>query len=78
MFFHTARSLDDPAANLRYRWLIAGDWKLIVPNTANEPAAAVELFNLAKDPDEREHLADTEPVKVAELRARLDAWWPGQ
>jgi len=78
VFLHTARSLDDPAANLRYRWLIAGQWKLILPNTANEPAATVELFNLANDPDERQNLADTEPEKVTELRARLDGWWPAR
>ena len=77
VFLHTARSLDDPAANLRYRWLIAGDWKLIVPNNANEPAAAVELFNLVKDPDERQTLADAEPAQVTALRGKLDAWWPG-
>ena len=78
VFLHTARSLDDPAANLRFRWLIAGQWKLIVPNATNEPAAPVELFELARDPDERKNLAANEPEKVAELRARLDDWWPGR
>jgi uncharacterized sulfatase len=77
VFLHTARSLDDPAANLRYRWLIAGDWKLIVPNHANEPAATTELFNLARDPDERQNLADAEPARVTTLRGKLDTWWPG-
>ncbi|MGD9644527.1 MAG: sulfatase [Pirellulales bacterium] len=78
VFLHTARSLDDPAANLRYRWTIAGDWKLIVPDKSNEPRGKVELFNVAGDPDERENLAAAKPDKVAALRARLDAWWPGR
>jgi uncharacterized sulfatase len=78
VFLHTARSLDDPAANLRYRWMIAGDWKLIVPNGANEPAATVELFNLTEDSDERQNLAAAEPDKVMALMSQLNAWWPGR
>ena len=78
VFLHTARSLDDPTANLRYRWLVTGDWKLIVPDAANEPAATVELFNLANDPDERKNLAAAQPERVKQLRTALDAWWPGR
>ena len=36
-FTHNAVDLDDPAANLRWRWMIEGDWKLIVPDPNNEP-----------------------------------------
>jgi arylsulfatase A-like enzyme len=35
--------------------------------------ASVELFNLAKDPGEKENLASQHPDKVRELRARYDA-----
>jgi len=34
----------------------------------------VELYNLANDIGERHNLADAEPAKAAELRARLAAW----
>ncbi|MBX9789667.1 MAG: sulfatase [Pirellulales bacterium] len=78
VFLHTARTLADPAANLRYRWLVASGWKLIVPNAANEPAAKVELFDLARDPDERRNLADADPERANLLHAALNAWWPGR
>lgn len=35
---------------------------------------SVELFNLAQDPYERTNLAEKNPAKVSELRARYDAW----
>jgi arylsulfatase A-like enzyme len=57
--------------------VIAGGWKLIVPAPRNEPDAVVELFDLAHDPDETTNRAPTEPDRVAALRAKLDAWWPG-
>jgi arylsulfatase A-like enzyme len=37
-------------------------------------AGGVELFNLASDPYEKTNLADANPAKVKELRARLDAF----
>lgn len=37
-------------------------------------AAAVELFNLADDPYEKINLAEKEPAKVAELKAKLEAY----
>jgi arylsulfatase A-like enzyme len=36
--------------------------------------SSVELFNLAKDPGEKENLASQHPDKVRELRARYDAF----
>ena len=31
IFLHTAVDLDKPGPNLRYRWVIEGNWKLILP-----------------------------------------------
>lgn len=44
-------------------------------NAARRAAAAggVELFDLSKDPNEKTNLAEKEPQKVQELRARYDA-----
>src|SRR5262249_50724751 len=47
-----------------------GDWKLV----EHYEDGQLELFDLAKDPGERNDLAKKEPKKVAELRAKLAAW----
>lgn len=76
-FTHNAVDLDRPAANLRWRWTIEGDWKLIVPAPQHEPGG-VELYNLARDPHETGTLAAAEPDRVKAMRAALDAWWRGE
>ena len=76
IFTHAAVNLHDPAASLRDRWIIAGGHKLIVPNPPNEPAAKVELFEIAEDPTESRDVASQQPETVARLRSMLDAWWP--
>jgi uncharacterized sulfatase len=75
IFLHTAIDITKPSANLRYRWVIRGNWKLIVPDEVNEPKAVVELYDLAADPYETKNLAAEQLDRVKELRAKLDAWW---
>jgi arylsulfatase A-like enzyme len=53
-----------------YRSVLAGGWKLQV----SERPPKSWLFHVAVDPTERSNLAGSEPAKLAELRARLDAW----
>ena len=74
-FTHNAVDIENPASSLRWRWVIDGSTKLIVPNAANEPDSQVELYDLAKDEFERENLAAGQPERVAELTKALDAWW---
>jgi arylsulfatase A-like enzyme len=64
-----------------------GEWKLVLhPNFGRAaakknkaarkeggPTAPVELFHISDDPNEKTNLADKNPEKVAELRARYDA-----
>ncbi|HEX4610929.1 MAG TPA: sulfatase-like hydrolase/transferase [Urbifossiella sp.] len=77
IFEHNAVDIRRPAANLQYRWALAGGWKLILANAATVPAGRPELFRVDRDPDEREDLAAANPAKVAELTKLLDGWWKG-
>jgi arylsulfatase A-like enzyme len=76
-FTHNSKDLANPSASLRWRWVIQGDWKLIVPAAQNEPDAKIELYNLKIDPTEEKNLADVERERVEKMRATLDAWWKG-
>lgn len=75
IFTHDAVDLDRPAASLRYRWVVAGGWKLIVPDPRNEPGASPLLFNVDADPAEARDLAAGDPERVGEMTRSLDAWW---
>lgn len=72
---HNAVDLEVAAANLRWRWVLADGWKLIVADPNNQPGAPVELFHLSEDPHELNNLAPTQGERVARLRAVLDSWW---
>ncbi|MBS0209658.1 MAG: sulfatase [Planctomycetes bacterium] len=74
-FTHNAVDVNVPSRNLRWRWCIANNLKLIVPQPSNEEGP-IELYDLTKDPGETTNLAHIEPKRVAELRESLDAWWP--
>jgi uncharacterized sulfatase len=74
-FTHNAVDLNEPAANLRWRWMIAGDWKLIAPDPVNEPQGKAELYNLADDPHELVDRAADDRPREARMQAALDAWW---
>lgn len=76
IFTHNAVDIRRPASSLRYRWVIAGHWKLILPAPRNTPDGSVELYDLAVDPFEAKNLADLEPKRVDELKRLLDDWWP--
>jgi uncharacterized sulfatase len=71
---HTIIDLDEPAPNLRERWMVRGDWKLILP-TDRSDLDGPELYDLAADPAERNNLADDQPDRVEQMTKALDAWW---
>ena len=75
IFEHNAVDIAKPAANLQYRWVIEGDWKLILPHAANVKGGKPELYNLAKDPREAANLAGANADKAKALAKRMDAWW---
>ena len=77
IYRHTARKWDHPDTNLYFRWMREGDWKLILPETADQP---IELYNIADDPMETfNHAADPRHAeRIATMSARIDAWWRPQ
>lgn len=77
-FSHDAVDLDRVEKGLRWRWMIRGDWKIIVPNPALEPGGQVELYQLRRDPMELRNLAETETTRVFRMLGELDGWWPGR
>ena len=76
VFTHDAVDLHRPASSLRYRWVVEGDWKLILPDPRNAPDGKVELFDLAHDPseaDESRRAAPGEGRASEEAHRRLVA-----
>lgn len=85
-FTHDMFDADRPAESLCARSLVEGWWKLTLwrdPHSSLNiqkwrmppPAEKVQLFDLREDPLEEHNLADQHPERVAEMLARLDAWW---
>jgi uncharacterized sulfatase len=74
-FTHNAVDLQRPSANLRWRWAIDENWKLIVPHAANEPDAKPELYDLSRDPDETKNVIAVNPELAEQIRTKLDGRW---
>jgi uncharacterized sulfatase len=77
-FTHESKDHRHPAASLRWRWIIEGDWKLIIPDPHNQPDDAIELYNLSDDPHEERNLADSHGTLVEKMREAVNTWWPGR
>ncbi len=75
IFDHDVLDLSNPAATLQYRWIIEGDWKLIVPNAARLSDATAELFRISQDYHEERDAARDYPEVVDKLTATLNRWW---
>ncbi|EWH08858.1 arylsulfatase A family protein [Catenovulum agarivorans DS-2] len=84
-FAHDMDDLNKPESTLMYRWVIDGDWKLIVSydgknvsyqkyhDQINQPP---RLFNVTNDPYEQNNLAAQHPQIVAKLKRKLEEWYP--
>ncbi len=75
IFEHDIVDMVDPVASLRFRWIIDGNWKLILPHPAREPDADVELFDIVDDPFEAKNLAAERPAIVERLIDKIEGWW---
>lgn len=86
-FTHDMIDVNRPAGTLRVRTVTQGHWKLIAwqnPQPGHpkmrswEPEKSqvdVELYNLERDPFEKNNLAEKRPDKAAALMELLDEWW---
>lgn len=74
-FTHNANNLDEPRENLRWRWIVRGEWKLIVPNESIEKGSGEELYHLSSDPLENHNLRKEQPSIAGDLLRELDQWW---
>lgn len=74
-FTHNANDLDEPRENLRWRWIVRGEWKLIVPNESIEKGSSEELYRLSNDPLENHNLRDEQSAIARDLLLELDQWW---
>ncbi len=83
VFSHDVADVEQPEASLIYRWVIRGQWKLLL--TYDGPLVGVkfppkdfrpQLYDLLADPTEKDNLAATHPDIVSELAVRLNAWYP--
>ncbi len=76
IFDHDVADINDPSASLQYRWVIEGDWKLILPRAGGPHTGdKAELYNLGDDPHEEKNLAAENPEIVKRLTTRLKDWW---
>jgi uncharacterized sulfatase len=74
-YAHNVADVNTPARSLQHRWITDGWWKLIVPDPRQRPAARPELYDLRRDPWEKNDRAARQPGRVRQLARRLDAWW---
>jgi arylsulfatase A-like enzyme len=66
------RTLYSAGTNFRSQALRDGDWKLILFKTENGDETRAELYNVAKDPNEENNLAESQADKLAVLRKKLE------
>jgi len=83
-FAHDVADLDRPEESLLFRWVIEGNWKLILTydgqlgryaevHDRSDPRP--QLYDLQSDPHERTNLARSQPQVVAKLAKKIAGWW---
>ncbi|MEM9283719.1 MAG: sulfatase-like hydrolase/transferase, partial [Verrucomicrobiota bacterium] len=75
-----ATKLGQPEADVAYRWVRRGKWKLILPESPDAWGgylSAPALFDVEADPHELDNLAGTKRGEkpLIELKEKLDQWW---
>lgn len=88
---HDIFDIDERTSNLETRYIVQGEWKLLLHHPSptlfrayngvytgkpDNKEGQPELYHLAQDPHEKVNLAAKHPDKVKALSAALSAWWP--
>ncbi|MFL3656448.1 MAG: sulfatase [Opitutales bacterium] len=81
-FAHDIANINKPEDSLLYRWVIEDEWKLLLTYDGRPgkmkylpDETALRLFNLIKDPHEKNDLAAENPKLVKRLANKIDGWW---
>ena len=74
-FTHDASLPTVPANTLEFRWVVTGEWKLIVPSAQMADRFTTELFHVTDDPNEEKNLVKEHPDRVARMMKQLNRWW---
>jgi uncharacterized sulfatase len=84
-FAHDIADIENSEDSLLFRWTIEGKWKLLLTydgevnrykTTHPRKEKRPQLFNLLKDAEEENNLAEKNPDVVAKLVSKIDNWWP--
>ena len=84
-FAHDIADIENPEESLLYRWVIDGQWKLLLTydgkvgryaNHHPREERGPQLYDLIADPHENRNLAAEQPEVVQRLASKLQAWWP--
>lgn len=82
-FAHDIANIHKPEDSLLYRWVIDGDWKLLLTYDGRQgkmkyppDESGPRLFNLKADPHEKNDLAKANPERVKKLAKKIANWWP--
>jgi arylsulfatase A-like enzyme len=74
-YTHNIADVEHPTKSMQNLWVVDGWWKLISPNPAARSKTKTQLYDLSKDPWEKNDLSASEPGKVKDLSAKIEQWW---
>jgi arylsulfatase A-like enzyme len=84
-FAHDIADVEKPEASLIFRWVIEGNWKLLLTydgklgryaSTHPRDEKRPQLYDLKADPQENHNLAKDHPELVKRLAEKIANWWP--
>ncbi len=75
IYLHNAIDIHDPSKNLKWRWMVQGDWKVILPNPEVQANDIPELYHITLDPYEKINLYEKRPEVAKQLTQDLNDWW---